>query len=89
MKITAVGTPGRFSREEHGRAGEVTQTALAATDMACHDLAGEHPGVPVYQPGAALDREACARHPRTNARFTLVREGRGRRDGRNVTEMGA
>ncbi|MEU6721410.1 mandelate racemase/muconate lactonizing enzyme family protein [Nonomuraea sp. NPDC046802] len=38
-----------FSWEEYGRAGEVTQTALATIDMACHDLIGQHLGVPVYQ----------------------------------------
>ncbi|MEV4805679.1 enolase C-terminal domain-like protein [Nonomuraea sp. NPDC049421] len=186
----------RFSWEEYGRAGEVTQTALAAIDMACHDLMGKSLGVPVHQLlggrfrqrtpayangwyqgerdpdtiaamaarvaraieeydpawieepvpphdvcgpvgtaanvhlavassnhkilehsndfadpwvkdlvrgapevdaadgsfalptapglGVALDKEACAAHPRTNAHFNLVRDGWERRDGANV-----
>jgi galactonate dehydratase len=39
----------RFHWEEYGRAGEVTQTALAMFDVACHDLIGQALGVPVWQ----------------------------------------
>ncbi|MFG1699607.1 hypothetical protein [Nonomuraea sp. NPDC049309] len=39
--------------------------------------------------GVTLDRQACTRHPRTNAHFTLVRDGWERRDGHNMTEVGA
>ncbi|MFC0529909.1 mandelate racemase/muconate lactonizing enzyme family protein [Phytohabitans kaempferiae] len=39
----------RFAWEEYGRAGEVTQTALATIDLACHDLVAQQLGVPIYQ----------------------------------------
>jgi len=39
----------RFSWEEYGRAGEVTQTALACFDQAFHDLMGQALGVPVWK----------------------------------------
>ncbi len=39
----------RFIWEEYGRAGEVTQTALATVDLACHDLVAQDLGVPVHQ----------------------------------------
>lgn len=35
--------------EEYGRAGELTQTALACLDIACYDLMGQALGVPVWQ----------------------------------------
>jgi galactonate dehydratase len=35
--------------EEYGRAGEITQTALACLDIACHDLMGQALGVPVWR----------------------------------------
>ena len=34
---------------EYGRAGEVTQTALATFDVACHDLIGQATGMPVWK----------------------------------------
>src|SRR5262249_21893164 len=34
---------------EYGRAGEVTQSALAAFDIACRDLAGQSLGVPIWK----------------------------------------
>src|SRR4029450_5973533 len=34
---------------EYGRAGEVTQTALGAIDVACYDLMGQHVGEPVWR----------------------------------------
>src|SRR3954471_3703199 len=36
-------------RAEYGRPGEVTQSALAAFDVACWDLMGQHLGVPVWK----------------------------------------
>jgi galactonate dehydratase len=39
----------RFSWEEYGRAGEVTQTALGAIDVACWDLIGQAAGQPVWR----------------------------------------
>jgi len=36
-------------RAEYGRAGEVTQSALAAFDVACWDLMGQALGVPVWK----------------------------------------
>lgn len=39
----------RFIWEEYGRAGEVTQTALATIDLACHDLVAQDLGVPIYK----------------------------------------
>lgn len=35
--------------EEYGRAGEVTQTALAVFDLACYDLIGQAVGEPVWR----------------------------------------
>jgi galactonate dehydratase len=35
--------------EDYGRAGEVTQSALACFDQACHDLMGQALGVPVWR----------------------------------------
>lgn len=35
--------------EEYGRAGEITQTALACLDIACYDLMGQALGVPVWR----------------------------------------
>ncbi len=48
----------RFLWEEYGRAGEVTQTALACVDQACYDLMGQALGVPVWRllGGAFRDR---------------------------------
>jgi galactonate dehydratase len=39
----------RAGWEEYGRAGEITQTALACFDQACHDLMGQALGVPVWK----------------------------------------
>jgi galactonate dehydratase len=39
----------RFHWEEYGHAGEVTQTALAALDVACHDLMGQATGQPLWR----------------------------------------
>jgi galactonate dehydratase len=39
----------RARAEEYGRAGEVTQTALAMFDVACYDLMGQALGVPVWK----------------------------------------
>ncbi len=36
-------------RAEYGRPGEVTQSALAAFDVACWDLMGQSLGVPVWK----------------------------------------
>ena len=39
----------QFHWAEYGRAGEVTQTALAAIDLACYDLMGQATGEPVWR----------------------------------------
>ena len=39
----------QFHWAEYGRAGEVTQTALGAIDVACHDLMGQATGEPVWR----------------------------------------
>lgn len=39
----------KIMRSEHGRPGEVTQSALAAFDIACWDLVGQELGVPVWK----------------------------------------
>lgn len=39
----------RLSWDEFGRVGEVTASALAAFDIACHDLQGQSLGVPVWK----------------------------------------
>jgi galactonate dehydratase len=39
----------QFQWAEYGRAGEITQTALAAIDLACHDLMGQATGQPVWR----------------------------------------
>jgi galactonate dehydratase len=39
----------QFQWAEYGRAGEVSQTALAVIDMACHDLMGQATGQPVWR----------------------------------------
>ena len=48
----------RFHWEDYGRAGEVTQTALACFDQACWDLMGQELGQPVWRllGGAFRDR---------------------------------
>jgi len=48
----------RFHWEDYGRAGEVTQTALACFDQACYDLMGQELGQPVWRllGGAFRDR---------------------------------
>jgi galactonate dehydratase len=38
-----------FNWEEYGRAGEITQTALGALDVACYDLMGQATGQPVWR----------------------------------------
>jgi len=39
----------RIQRADYGRPGEVTQSALAAFDLACWDLIGQELGVPVWK----------------------------------------
>jgi galactonate dehydratase len=39
----------QFHWEEYGRAGEITQTALGAIDIACYDLMGQATGQPVWR----------------------------------------
>ncbi len=39
----------QVQRGDYGRPGEVVQSALAALDMACHDIKGQALGVPVWQ----------------------------------------
>jgi galactonate dehydratase len=42
---------------EYGRAGEITQTALAALDVACYDLIGQATGQPVWRLLGGLFRD--------------------------------
>jgi len=77
----------RFHWEEYGRAGEVTQTALAMIDVACHDLMGQATGQPVWRllGGKFRDRVPAyangwyqgGRDPRTYARLATEVVGRG------------
>ena len=77
----------RFHWEEYGRAGEVTQTALAVIDVACHDLMGQATGQPVWRllGGKFRDRVPAyangwyqgGRDPRTYARLATEVVGRG------------
>ena len=39
----------QFHWAEYGRSGEITQTALAAIDIACHDLMGQATGQPLWR----------------------------------------
>src|SRR5688500_12719325 len=39
----------RVHWEDYARAGEVTQTALAAIDVACHDLIGQATAQPLWR----------------------------------------
>jgi galactonate dehydratase len=39
----------QMQKGDYGRPGEVVQSALAAFDMACHDIKGQALGVPVWQ----------------------------------------
>jgi galactonate dehydratase len=39
----------QFHWAEYGRAGEITQTALAALDVACYDLMGQATGQPLWR----------------------------------------
>jgi galactonate dehydratase len=39
----------KIQRAEYGRPGEITQSALAAFDIACWDLVGQELGVPVWK----------------------------------------
>jgi galactonate dehydratase len=47
----------RVQWAEYGRAGEVTQTALAAFDVACYDLIGQAIGQPVWRLLGGLFRD--------------------------------
>ena len=77
----------RFHWEEYGRADEVTQTALAVIDVACHDLMGQATGQPVWRllGGKFRDRVPAyangwyqgGRDPRTYARLATEVVGRG------------
>jgi len=79
---------------EYGRAGEVTQTALAVLDVACHDLIGQATGVPVWQllGGRFRDRVPAYangwyqgdRDPEVVARFATEVVGRGYRASRST-----
>ena len=83
---------------EYGRAGEVTQTALAVLDVACHDLIGQATGVPVWQllGGRFRDRVPAYangwyqgdRDPEVVARFATEVVGRGYR-GLKIDPFGA
>jgi galactonate dehydratase len=39
----------QVQKADYGRPGEVMQSALAALDMACHDIKGQALGIPVWQ----------------------------------------
>jgi len=84
--------------EEYGRAGELTQTALACLDIASHDLMGQALGVPVWQllGGRFRDRVPAYangwyqgdRTPDSFARMARAVTGRGYR-GLKVDPFGA
>ena len=88
----------RFQWAEYGRPGEVTQTALAVIDMACHDLIGQALGVPVWKllGGRFRDRVPAYangwyrgdREPETVARFARQVVARGYR-GLKIDPFGA
>ena len=77
-------------RAEYGRPGEVTQSALAAFDVACWDLMGQALGVPVWKllggkfrervPAYANGWYQAEREPATIARLARER-GRARLSG--------
>jgi galactonate dehydratase len=79
----------RFNWEEYGRAGEVTQTALGAIDVACWDLIGQVTGQPVWRllGGRFRDRVPAYangwyqgdRNPESFARLARTVVGRGYR----------
>ena len=83
---------------EYGRAGEVTQTALGAIDVACYDLMGQHVGEPVWRllGGRFRDRVPAYangwyqgdREPEVVASFAAEVVGRGYR-GRKIDPFGA
>ena len=59
---------------EYGRAGEVSQSTLAAFEVACWDLMGQALGV-------RLNHDACAEHPASGAWLRLFQPGWERREG--------
>jgi galactonate dehydratase len=78
-----------FQRGEYGRAGEVSQSALSAFDMACWDLMGQSLGVPIHRllggrfrdriPAYANGWYQAERDPAEIARFARVVVARGYR----------
>jgi galactonate dehydratase len=83
---------------EYGRAGEVTQTALGAIDVACYDLMGQHVGEPVWRllggrfrdwvPAYANGWYQGDREPEVVASFAAEVVGRGYR-GLKIDPFGA
>jgi galactonate dehydratase len=79
----------QFHWAEYGRAGEITQTALAAMDVACYDLMGQATQQPVWRllGGQFRDRVPAYangwyqgdRNPETFARFSRAVVERGYR----------
>jgi L-alanine-DL-glutamate epimerase-like enolase superfamily enzyme len=57
---------------EYGRAGEVTQTALAVLDVACHDLIGQAAGVPVWRLLGGASATGCPPTPTAGTRATVT-----------------
>ena len=49
IRSTSSGSAWNVQRADYGRPGEVTQSALAAFDIACWDLIGQALGVPVWK----------------------------------------
>jgi galactonate dehydratase len=88
----------QFHWAEYGRAGEVTQTALAAIDLACYDLMGQATGEPVWRllGGRFRDRVPAYangwyqgdRDPEVVARFATEVVARGYR-GLKIDPFGA
>lgn len=79
----------QFHWAEYGRAGEITQTALAVIDVACHDLMAQATGQPLWRLLGGLFRDRVPayangwyrgeRHPQAFARFSRAVVDRGYR----------
>jgi galactonate dehydratase len=77
----------RVQRGEYGRVGEVSQSALAAFDMACWDIMGQALGVPVWKLLGGRVRERVPAY--ANGWYTVERDPeRVARQARKVVERG-
>ena len=77
----------QVQREEYGRVGEVSQSALAAFDMACWDIMGQALGVPVWKLIGGRVRERVPAY--ANGWYTVERDPeRVAAQARKVVERG-